>query len=92
MSCVYAEKIRHGVRTRWGKDKIAVVLRRDHGQTISASTVASTVGRILKTLFTKGIITKSRSAPRAKKKRNFRNTHARRWVYKAYKLMKMGER
>ncbi len=92
LSCVYAEKIRHGVKTRWGKDKIAVVLRRDHGQTISASTVASTVGRILKTLFTKGIITKSRSAPRARKKRNFRNTHARRWVYKAYKLMKMGER
>ncbi len=92
LSCVYAEKIRHGVKTRWGKDKIAVVLRRDHGQTISASTVASTVGHILKTLFTKGIITKSRSAPRAKRNRNFRKSHAKRWVYKAYKLMKMGER
>ncbi len=92
LSCVYAEKIRHGVRIRWGKDKIAVVLRRDHGQTISASTLASTVGRILKTLFTKGIITKSRSAPRAKRNRNFRKSHAKRWVYKAYKLMKMGER
>ncbi|MCF6343457.1 MAG: integrase core domain-containing protein [Devosiaceae bacterium] len=72
----------------WGKDKIAIVLRRDHGQTMSASTV----GRILKTLFTKGIITKSRSAPRARRTRNFRNSHAKRWVYKAYENIKMGER
>ena len=88
-------RIRRANKT-WGKDKIAVVLRRDHGQTMSNSTV----GRILKTLFAKGVITKSRSAPRARKSRNFRrpqevplvNTHAKRWVYKAYKLMKMGER
>ena len=72
----------------WGKSKIATVLRRDHGQTMSDSTV----GRILKTLFAKGISTKSRSAPRAKRKRNFRKSHARSWAYKAYKLMKMGER
>ena len=72
----------------YGKDKIAVILKRDHGGTISASTV----GRILRHLLNKGLIQKSLSAPRPKKKRNFRNSHAKSWTYKDYKKMKLGER
>jgi transposase InsO family protein len=56
----------------YGKEKIGTILRRDHGQTISDSTI----GRILKTLFEKGLINKSLSAPRRKRKRNFRGSHA----------------
>jgi len=72
----------------YGKEKIALILKRDHGQTISVSTV----GRILKHLFDKGLIQKSISAPRRRKKRNFRNSHAKSWTYKKYEKMVMGER
>jgi transposase InsO family protein len=72
----------------WGKAKIAVVLRRDHEQTLSESTV----GRILKRLFENGLIQKSLSAPRQKKKRNFRNSFSKSWTYKDYKKMTLGER
>lgn len=72
----------------YGKEKIAVIIRRDHGATISDSTV----GRILKVLLGKGLIVKSLSAPRLKKKRNFRKTHSRPWTYKDYKTIKLGER
>jgi len=72
----------------YGKEKIATILNRDHGLTISISTV----GRILRHLFDKGLIQKSASAPRARKKRNFRDSHAKSWTYKDYKKMKLGER
>jgi hypothetical protein len=72
----------------YGKEKIGTILRRDHGQTISDSTI----GRILKTLFEKGLINKSLSAPRRKRKRNFRGSHAKSWTYKEYSKIKMGER
>ncbi len=72
----------------YGKDKIAVIITRDHGKNISASTV----GRILKVLFKKSLITKSLSAPRPRKKRNFGKTHAKPWTYKEYKDIRQGER
>lgn len=71
----------------YGKEKIAFILKRDHGQTISESTV----GRIITHLKAKGLITKSPSALRTKRKRNF-NGHAKPWTYKEYKTMVMGER
>ena len=72
----------------YGKDKIAVILRRDHRATLSASTV----GRIIRQLFDRGLIQKSRSASRSKKKRDFRKSHARPWTYKDYGEMRLGER
>jgi len=72
----------------FGKAKIAVILKRDYGLTISESTV----GRILDHLKSKGLIQKSRSALRVKRKRNFQKGHAKPWVYKDYKTMVLGER
>jgi len=72
----------------YGKEKIAVIIRRDFGRQISTSTV----GRILKHLFEKGLITKSAAAPRTRRKRNFGKHHARPWTYKDYTTMKTGER
>lgn len=60
----------------YGKAKIAVILKRDHEQTISESTV----GRIIKALMNKGLITRSASSLRVKRKREFRN-HAKAWEY-----------
>ena len=71
----------------YGKAKIAVILKRDHDQALSQSTV----GRILKHLSTKGLIQKSPSALRAKRKRIFKH-HAQPWKYKPYKDMVLGER
>lgn len=71
----------------YGKAKIAIILKRDHKQTISESTV----GRILKLLKEKGLITKSLSALRTKRKRTFKK-HAKPWDFKDYKTMKLGER
>lgn len=71
----------------YGKEKITIILNRDHGQKISQSTV----GRILTFLKNKGLITKSPSALRTKRKRIFKN-HARPWEYKDYKTMTLGER
>lgn len=71
----------------YGKQKIAIILKRDHGQIISESTV----GRILKHLKAKGVITKSPSALRTKRKRVFKN-HAQAWTFKDYKTMQLGER
>lgn len=71
----------------YGKEKIATILKRDHGQTMSESTV----GRIITHLKSKGLITKSSSALRTKRKRNFQG-HAKPWTYKEYKTMVMGER
>ena len=72
----------------WGKEKIAVVITRDHGKTMSVSTV----GRILKVLFDKGLVTMSLSAPRTKKKRRFSSSHAQPWTWKDHDKMVLGER
>ena len=71
----------------YGKEKIAIILKRDHGQTLSESTV----GRILKFLSFKGLITKSPSALRTKRRRVFKK-HAIPWTFKDYKTMTLGER
>jgi Fe2+ or Zn2+ uptake regulation protein len=71
----------------YGKRKIAVILRRDHGQTLSESTV----GRILHLLMESGLVTKSISAPPKKKGRTF-NGHAQPWTFKLYENMGLGER
>jgi transposase len=65
----------------WGKDKIAAKLKENNAQ-ISASSV----GRILKNLG----FSKSASALREKKKRRF-NKHAKRFKFKLYADMKLGE-
>jgi transposase InsO family protein len=60
----------------YGKAKIAVLLKRDEGITISESTV----GRILKNLITRGLVQPSCSASKRRKKRRFKG-HAKRWQY-----------
>ena len=60
----------------YGKAKIAILLKRDEGRIISESTV----GRILKSLMTQGLIQRSSSAPKGRKKRRFKG-HARPWKY-----------
>lgn len=60
----------------YGKAKISVILKRDFDIYISESTV----GRILKHLMKKGLVQKSLSAPRQKRKRNFKK-HAKPWSY-----------
>jgi transposase len=60
----------------YGKDKITILLRRDHDIHIGFSAV----GKIIKKLKEQGKITKSRSALRPKRKRNFKS-HAQRWMY-----------
>lgn len=71
----------------YGKEKIATILKRDHAQTISESTV----GRILTHLKEKGLISKSASALRTKRKRQFKK-HAKPWTFKDYTTFVMGER
>lgn len=72
----------------YGKEKIAIILARDHNTKLSASTV----GRILSVLKRKGLVTASPSCVRVKRKRNFSSRHARAWTYKEYKDMELGER
>ncbi len=72
----------------YGKSKIAIILKRDNNKEISESTV----GRILNCLMKKGLVTKSASACRPKRKRCFNKGHAKKWSYKDYKTMKLGER
>jgi putative transposase len=69
----------------YGKAKIAVILKRDHELTLSESTV----GRILKCLMNKGLIQKSLSAPRQKRRRRFKG-HAQPWEY-GMKITKPGQ-
>lgn len=71
----------------YGKEKITFILKRDHGFTMSESTV----GRILTHLKERGLITKSASALRTKRKRSFKG-YAKPWTFKDYKTMVMGER
>jgi hypothetical protein len=61
----------------YGKEKIAVILKGDHGQTLSKSTV----GRIITSLMEKGLMQKSPSALRTKRKGVFKK-HAKPWDYK----------
>lgn len=72
----------------YGKEKIAIILKRDHGRAISASTV----GRILKHLAEKGLILRSPSALRAKRKRRFQGRHAQPWTWRDHKDVRLGER
>lgn len=72
----------------YGKAKIAVILKRDHNKNISESTV----GRIINHLKEKGLVLKSASALRAKRRRNFKGKHAKPWKFKDYAKMKLGER
>jgi putative transposase len=72
----------------YGKMKIAIILKRDFDCKISESTV----GRILKSLQNKGLVLKSLSALRPRRKRNFSKSHAKPWRYKDYKKMVVGER
>jgi hypothetical protein len=72
----------------YGKAKLAVILRRDHGWMFSESTV----GRMLTHLLRKGLITKSISALRIKRKRSFTKGYAKPWSFKPYQDMVMGER
>jgi putative transposase len=72
----------------YGKAKLAVILKRDHGWMFSESTI----GRMLTLLLRKGLITKSISALRIKRKRSFTKGHAKPWSFKPYKDMVMGER
>jgi Fe2+ or Zn2+ uptake regulation protein len=72
----------------YGKDKIAVILARDHAVKLSVSTV----GRILKDLKEKGLVQKSSSALSCKRKRQFSKGHAIPWTFKKYEDMEVGER
>jgi len=81
-----ALEARHNNET-YLKEKITAILRGDKNQTMSDSTV----GRILGFLLMKGLITRSRSAPK-KRKRNFSKGHAKGWNYKASKDIEVGER
>jgi transposase InsO family protein len=71
----------------YGKAKIAVILKRDHNSKLSESTV----GRILKRLMDSGLVTKSVSAIKTKRKRIFKG-HAQPWTFKKFEEMKIGER
>lgn len=61
----------------YGKNKLAVILKRDDGLLLSESTV----GRILAFLKTKGLLTKSLSAPRYIRRRSYSKGHACPWQY-----------
>lgn len=60
----------------YGKAKIAVIIRRDHGENLSESSV----GRVLQDFMQRGLVQLSASAPRAKKRRRF-SKHAQKWSY-----------
>ena len=68
-------KLRHENPT-YGKSKIVILLKRDHGIAISESTA----GRIISGFLKEGKISKSASAAKVKRKRKF-TSHARRWEY-----------
>jgi hypothetical protein len=72
----------------YGKEKIALILKRDYGKILSESTV----GRILNHLKNKGLVQKSASAVRTKRKQTFTKGHANPWTYKDYKEITVGER
>lgn len=69
-------KLRLENRT-YGKAKLAVILRRDHGARVSESTV----GRIVSKFLVEGKISRSLSASRPKRSRSFKGGYAQRWEY-----------
>ena len=69
----------------YGKNKISVILKRDHQMSISESSV----GRIITKLMQRGLIQKSLSAPRQRRKRRFKG-YAQSWSYQL-KPSKPGE-
>lgn len=69
----------------YGKAKIAAILKRDFGSSLSESTI----GRILKHLMNKGLVQTSLSAPRRTRKRRFKG-HAVAFPY-GIKPQKLGE-
>jgi transposase len=68
-------KLRRENRT-YGKAKITVLIKRDHGIILSESSV----GRVLAKLISLGKITRSISSHQVKRKRNFK-AHAKAWQY-----------
>ena len=72
----------------YGKAKLTVILKRDHNLKIGEGTV----GRILRHLMDKGLVTKSISALRCRRKRNFIKTHSQSWCFKKYEDIVLGER
>jgi transposase InsO family protein len=72
----------------YGRKKIAVILKRDHREFLSESTV----GRILNLLKERGLAQRSVSAPRQKQSRNFVGKHAQPFTFKLYDDMEIGER
>jgi hypothetical protein len=60
----------------YGKAKLAVILRRDHGVTLSESSV----GRVLRDLMGRGLVLRYASVRKPKRKRRFTG-HAKRWAY-----------
>lgn len=72
----------------YGKAKIAVILKRDHGFIKGESTV----GRIVNSLKIKGMIVDFISAPKKKRSRNFAKGYAKPRVFKKYEDMEIGER
>ena len=80
-------KIRRANPT-YGKDKMATIIERDEGKKLSPSTV----NRILNVLKERGLVQRSASALRVKRKRSFTSKHASPWTYKKYKDIQMGER
>lgn len=70
----------------YGKAKIAVIIKRDHGLVISESSI----GRVLKRLVEAGKIRCSNSSWTRKKKRNFIH-HAKRWEYDKHNPKNPGE-
>ena len=71
----------------YGKEKITVILNRDYGIKLSASTV----GRILKKLFNQKLIQKSISAPKTKRPRAYPG-HAQPWFFINPSNIAIGER
>jgi len=67
----------------YGKNKIAIILKRDYNKPLSESMV----GRILAHCMKLGLVTKSPSAPRFIRRRSFGKGHARPWTHKLYKDM-----
>ncbi len=71
----------------YGKKKLTVILARDCG----INTSESTVGRILKTLTNRRLVTRYAALIKPKRSRIF-NGHAKAWSFKNYADMELGER
>ncbi len=92
--CRWVDKLKQGIspfskcprsinKPLWGEAEKQLVLR-IYGKEKIAIIIVSV-------LFERSLITKSLSAPRPRKKRNFNNFHVKPWTYKDYKAMELGE-